>query len=46
MIDQRVNYIRQIPFFQDISRTALMKYSHYFKEEEFKLGKVAMREGH
>ena len=38
MIDQRVNYIKHVPFLQDISRTALMKYSHYFTEKEFKMG--------
>ena len=34
-----------MPFFQEVSKIALMKYQHYFSEQSFIRGQKVMREG-
>jgi len=45
MLDHRVNLLKEVPFFREISRRGLMKCSHYFKEREYYRNQVVMREG-
>ena len=35
LIDFRVSILRKVPFFQQVSKIALMKYQHYFREQKF-----------
>ena len=45
MLDSRVSIIKEVPFFKEISKTALMKYSHFFNAMDFTRNQVVMKEG-
>lgn len=44
-VEQRVEILRNVPFFSQVSKIALMKYQHYFKEHYFVRGQYVIKEG-
>ncbi|CAI2385273.1 unnamed protein product [Moneuplotes crassus] len=44
-ISEKVEYLRQIPFFKDATKTKLSKFSYFFEEKKFKRGQIIYKEG-
>ncbi|CAI2382334.1 unnamed protein product [Moneuplotes crassus] len=44
-ISEKVSYLKEIPFFKDITKTKLAKFSYFFEEKCFQRGQVIYKEG-
>lgn len=42
---EKVNYLKDIPFLKDITKTKLAKFTYFFEEKEFRRGQVVYTEG-
>jgi len=45
LLGKRVEKIKNIPFFNSLSRTALMKFQNYFFERTYTKGSILQKEG-
>jgi hypothetical protein len=45
MLTQKVDKIRHVPFFGNLTRVALMKYQNYFEEANHCKGSILQKEG-